>query len=162
MAPTARDFMTTHVHTVGAEMDLAEVAAFLLQHKISNVPVVRSDGGKRILVGFISEGDCLEHLANEMFYGNPSPRQTAETIMKRHPVCVAPDADIFALTSIFTNHRYRHLPVVEEQALLGIVSRRDILKAVDRYYREWIGTRQRERFPVDLHEIMNHRFLAGR
>ncbi len=161
-APTAHDIMNTHVHTVEPEMSLADVTTFLLKHQVSNAPVVKREGNERRLLGFLSEKDCLEFLSNEIFYGNPSPPQTAATVMKKHPVCVSPDADIFALASIFTSHGYRHLPVVENQHLLGIVSRRDALAALDRYYRDWSLKRDHERFPVDLHEIINHRFLVTR
>ena len=159
--PTAQDFMNHHVHTIEADMQLVDIVAFLLKHELSNVPVIKKDGNQRLLRGFVSEGDCLQFLANELFYGNPSPPQTAETIMKKHPTCVGPDMDVFTLTSIFTSHRFRHLPVVEEQNLLGIVSRRDILKALDEYYRDWSRSRDRERFPVDVHKIMNHRFIVS-
>ena len=159
--PNASEIMNARVHCVEPQMSLAEIVTFLLKHKISNAPVVRNEGNRRHLLGFISEGDCLEFLANEMFYGNPSPAQTAQTIMKKHPTCVSPETDVFALTSIFMSHRFRHLPVVEaDQNLLGIISRRDILKSLDGYYRQWTQSSDRERFPVDIHKIMNHRFIV--
>lgn len=154
--------MTRHVHTVEPGMDLYDVAAFLLKHEISNAPVVRRDNNKAVLLGFISEEDCLWHLANGVFYGNPSPPQTAETIMKKHPICLEPGQDVFALTSIFTSHHYRHMPVVEDGYLVGIVSRRDIIRALMNYFQDWSSTRTRDRFPLDLHQIMNIRFLAGK
>jgi CBS-domain-containing membrane protein len=160
-SPTAQDIMTRHVRTIEAEMHLEDIVAFLLKHELSNAPVTKKDGNRQQLLGFVSEGDCLEFLANELFYGNPSPTQTAETIMKRHPTCVSPDTDVFTLTSIFTSHRFHHLPVVQEQYLLGIVSRRDVLRALHDYYRDWDRTREHERFPVDLHKIMNHRFIVS-
>jgi CBS domain-containing protein len=160
--PCARDIMTRHVHTIEPETDLYEIAKFLLKHEVSNVPVVRQEGNKRILLGFISEADCLEHLANGVFYGSPSLPLRAETIMRRHPVCIGPDEDIFTLTSIFVSHNYRHLPVVERENLLGIVSRRDLIRSLDRYYQEWSKTRSLDRFPVDLREVANMRFVAGR
>lgn len=159
--PTARDIMNTHVQCVQPEMMLGDIVAFLLKHKISNAPVVKHDGNVKHLLGFISEGDCLEFLANEMFYGNPSPTQTATTIMKKHPTCVGPETDVFALTSIFMSHQFRHLPVVDgDHHLLGIVSRRDILRALDEFYHKWNRSSDRERFPVDVHKIMNHRFIV--
>jgi CBS domain-containing protein len=158
--PIARDIMTTRVHTVAPETGLFEVTSFLLKHDLSNAPVVRREQGKLVLLGFISEEDCLEHLANGVFYGNPTPPQSAETIMRKHPVCIGPETDIFTLASIFVSHHYRHMPVVENDCLIGIVSRRDLLRSLDRYYNEWSSMQTRDRFPVDLHEIMNHRFLA--
>ena len=49
--PCARDIMTRHVHTLEPETDLYDVAKFLLKHEISNAPVVRKEGTKRILLG---------------------------------------------------------------------------------------------------------------
>lgn len=158
--PTAQDFMHRDVHTVEADMRLVDVVEFLLKHELSNAPVVRMDGDKLLLRGFVSEADCLEALASEMFYGMPSPPKTAETVMKKHPTCVSPATDIFALTSIFTSHRYRHVPVVDGHVLLGIVSRRDVLRALDKFYRDWMRDRNLEKFDVDLHKIVNHRFLV--
>ncbi len=162
-APQAQDFMTRKVRTVTASLSLDEAVAFLKRHKISNAPVVEEDAeGHRILIGFLSEGDCLEHLSNEVFFGSPAPQQTVRTMMKMHPVCVEPDMDIFALASIFVNHRYRHLPVAENGRLLGIVSRRDILHALNDYYRDAFKDRKSKKFPPNLSELINHRFILKR
>lgn len=160
--PCASDFMQAHVHTIGPDMSLDDVSSFLLKHEISNAPVVESKQGRQRLIGFISERDCLAGLTNESFFGSPAPKQTAGTLMRRHPVCVAPETDLFALASIFESHDYRHLPVTQDDYLLGIVSRRDVLRAVDKYYRELVRQNTSERFPPDLHELINHRFLVSR
>jgi len=162
LAPQARDFMTQHVQTVTPDLSLADVIRFLDRHGISNAPVVEPDAhGNPILVGFLSEGDCLEHLSNEAFFGFPFQPQTARTMMKRHPVCVEPETDIFALASIFVSHRYRHLPVVQDGRVLGIVSRRDILHALDTFYRQGEEERSRKKSPRDLREVINLRFVGG-
>ena len=122
--------------------------------------VVESEGVDEARLGFISEGDCLEHLSNDLFYGNPMPDRSARSIMKAHPVCVDPDTDLFTLASVFVNHRLRHLPVVENHSLLGIVSRRDILRATDEYYRDLLKKCEQERFRPDLSQIVNHRFIV--
>lgn len=154
--------MTQHVRTIAPDMSLGDVVQFMDRHGVSNSPVVEPDAnGNPILVGFLSEGDCLEYLSNEIFFGIPFQPQTARTMMKRHPVCVEPDTDIFALASIFVSHRYRHLPVVQEGRLLGIVSRRDILKALDEFYRENEEGRALKKSPRDLRELINLRFVGG-
>jgi predicted transcriptional regulator len=158
--PLAKDVMNRHVFTIGTELSLADIVTFLAKHKISNAPVVDKLSGKDVLVGIVSEADCLEHLSNELFYGNPSPAQTAATIMQKHPICVALDTNLFALASILVNHRLRHVPVVDDHVLQGIVSRRDILIAMDKYYRAATKRSKNERFPPDLHEIIHHRFIA--
>lgn len=159
-APRAADYMTRHVHVVTPDMPLGDVIQFLLQHEISNAPVVEMQNHKQVLIGFISERDCLEFLSNEAFYGCPSPPQTARTIMRMHPICVSPETELFTLASIFSSHRYRHLPVVEYDELIGIVSRRDVLKAMDEYYQEAIKSHDEQRFRPDLRKIVNLRFLA--
>ncbi len=160
--PCASDFMRVQVHTINADMSLDDVTSYLLKHEISNAPVVENRGGRQRLIGFISERDCLVGLTNESFFGSPAPKQTAGTLMRRHPVCVAPETDLFALASIFESHDYRHLPVTQDDYLLGIVSRRDVLRAVDKYYQLLVRQNSRERFPPDVHELINHRFLVSR
>lgn len=160
-APQARDFMTRDVQTVSPDQTLEEIVALLKRHHVSNAPVVeKCPEGHPLLVGFISEGDCLEYLSNEVFFGSPSQPQTARTMMKRHPICVEPTADLFTLASVFVSHGHRHLPVVEQGRLLGIVSRRDILNALENFYRQALADREFEKFPPDLHEVVNLRFMA--
>ena len=159
--PQARDFMTRKVRSVSPEMSLSEVVAFLEKHGISNAPVVESLDGRDLLVGFLSERDCLEFLANESFYGSPAPPQTAMTIMRKHPVCVEPETELFTLASIFVNHGYRHLPVVEDGELVGIVSRRDILKAMNAFYSDEIRAKDKQRQRPDYEDIMQRRFVLS-
>lgn len=162
-APQAQDFMTRKVRTVTPDLTLDEAVSFLKRHKVSNAPVVEMDAeGHRMLVGFLSEGDCLEYLSNEIFFGSPAPVQTVRTMMKMHPVCVEPDMDIFTLASIFVNHRYRHMPVAEDGRLLGIVSRRDILHALNDHYRDAFKDRKSKKFRPNLSELINHRFILKR
>jgi CBS domain-containing protein len=159
--PQALDFMNRDVQTVSPDDSLEQVTNFLVSHKISNAPVVeRDESGKRKLIGFLSEQDCLEHLSNELFHGRTEQARTARIIMKTHPICVAPETDLFSLASIFVSHGYRHLPVVDNEELLGIVSRRDILRALDAYYREYVIRNDMEHFPPDFSKVMNLHFFA--
>ncbi len=161
-SPHARNFMTSHVEVVTPEMPLSEVIRFLLKHHVSNAPVVETRNKKHFLVGFVSEKDCLSALSNELFFGNPSPAQCARTIMTSHPICISPDTELFAIVSIFTSHNLRHLPVVEEGVLLGIVSRRDILEAMETYYNQLVHNSDHERSLRDTSQIMNLRFTIDR
>lgn len=158
--PAARDLMNKHVHTVSPDASLLDIVRMLSRHGISNAPVVETVDGVPRLVGFLSEQDCLDHLSNEMFFGSPAQPQTARTMMRRHPVCVSPNEDAFALASIMVSHGFRHLPVVEEDRLVGIVSRCDILKALEGYYEQWLESHDLEHFPPDLRKLINLRFVA--
>ncbi len=159
--PTASDFMSRGVKTVRSDMLLDKVVSFLLEHEISNAPVLDASAEGKRLVGFISERDCLEFLSNEAFYGSPSPAHRAETIMRKHPICVTPDTELFTLVSIFINHGYRHLPVTDHEQLLGIVSRRDVLRALDKHYREYGEDDPKHPRKPDPSKLSSYRFRGS-
>ena len=161
--PIAESIMKRHVFTVTPGMSLTDVVRELVKHKIACTPVVDAvEGRTKTLVGFVTEGDCLEHLAGEMFYGNPRPPQSAATIMKKHPICVTPDTDLFSLASLFVSHRLRHLPVVDAAGqLVGLIGRREMLVALEHHYDLLDQDYQSEHNRPDLHKIMNLRFVAG-
>lgn len=162
-APQVQEIMIRHIQTVTPEMSMVEVMEFLDRHHLTNAPVIEQGAdGRKMLVGFISEGDCLAFLANEVFFGGPCPVQTVRTMMKRHPICVEPGTDLFSLASIFVSHQHRHLPVVQDGQLLGMVDRRDVLKALEAYYREAIHDRDLAKFPPDLHEALNLRCFVSK
>ncbi len=130
--PTAADYMTSSLQTVSPSMPLRELVRFLLLHKVSSAPVV--DEHDRLL-GFISERDCLAAIANESF-SDSGVVQDASQIMRRHPTSIAPDTALFRVTSMFIEHGYRHLPVVHGEILVGVVSRSDVLRAVNDFWAE--------------------------
>ncbi|CAM2010182.1 CBS domain-containing protein [Acanthopleuribacter pedis] len=155
---TAEQIMTRRLVTLSPETMLEQATRTLLENQVSNAPVVNNDNNRRILVGFISERDCLEYLANEIFFANPD--QTVATVMKRHPVCVSPHTDVFTLASIFTQHNYRQLPVVaEDNELVGIVSRRDVLQALEQHNNAAVADKNATKNRPDLAKLVNHRFI---
>lgn len=161
--PHARDLMNRNVHTVSEDMSLADLVDFLLKHKISSAPVVAIQDSRKLLVGFISEKDALEHLSNEMFYSVRVPQNTVGGCMKRHPIAITEDVDVFAVASLLVSHGYRHVPVVDkDNQLVGVVSRRDVLKPMQALYTESIKEHDAKYFPPDLKKIINHRFIVSR
>ena len=151
--PTVSDLMVRDVFTVNSQTRLDEVIDLLVKKGVPAAPVVDQKDGKKELLGFISEKDCLEYLSNEIFY------VSAQTMMKRFPLCVSPDTDVFAIASVFTQHPYRHLPVVKKKELVGILSRRDVLRGLHDYHREMIKSKSEDKFRRDFSEIVNHRFV---
>lgn len=153
--------MDANLQAVPPEASLAEVIAHLAKHRITSAPVVSPQPGGPTLLGCVSEEDCLRHLASELFYGSPSPPQTASLMMQRHPLCLDPQLPLFAAASIFTSHRLSAAPVVDEQRrLLGVVRRRDVLLALDRFARAVETAHEQAHTPFDVHELANMRLLV--
>ena len=160
--PTAQQLMNTSIRCVSDELSLQELIAFFVDNSVTCAPVVSNQTGQQELLGFISQGDALVSLSSQMFGGFPRMPIQVKHIMKRHPVAVTPDTDVFAIASILSSHGFRHVPVVDDQnQLLGLVSRREILLALTKYLDKEQADFDRDHFPPDLHKIMNLRFVAG-
>ena len=128
---TVGEFMTTSVIRVTSEMNIYQAIMFLVEHRISGAPVTNPDD-RHELVGIISEKDCLLLLANGAYYGVPSGK--VSDYMSRNVLTVDPARDVFAVADIFLKNNYRRLPVVENDKLIGIVTRGDILRAGKRLW----------------------------
>jgi CBS domain-containing protein len=155
--PTVADLMIRDVHTVTPDMSLEEVISFLVKKQVPFAPVVeRRDHGDELL-GLISEKDCLGYLSNELFYGNPDIN--VRSMMHKYPLCASPESDIFVMATIFTQHTYRHLPVVRDKHLVGVISRRDVLKAMHEFSLAVCRDKSRNKTHLDFHELANLRFI---
>jgi CBS domain-containing protein len=79
------------------------------------------------MVGLISERDY----ARKIVLKNKFSRETAVSeIMSRDVVTVAPDKNLEECMEVISEHRVRHLPVVEEDRVLGIISIGDVVKGI--------------------------------
>ncbi|HEY1026916.1 MAG TPA: CBS domain-containing protein [Pseudomonas sp.] len=120
-----RDYMTRHLVTFRAETDLFTAIHRLLEHRISGAPVVDDQGE---LIGLLSEGDCLRGILSGAYYeaigGNVG------TYMTRVVETVSPETDIIDVSERFLRGRRRRMPVVEDNRLIGQISRSDVLRAV--------------------------------
>lgn len=138
----AEDIMTREVVTFTPETDLYEAMSVLLSRKFSGASVVDGAG---ILVGVLSERDCLRVIAGEVFDGLPEGR--VGDYMSRDLITVSPSTSLFDIAALFLNRPIRRLPVVEEDArLVGQISRRDVLWAIE-------SMREHYLYPKQKHEL---------
>ena len=126
--PVAREIMTRKLVTLRPQMSVAEAIKLLLRHSISGAPVVGEDGA---LLGMFSEFDCLRALANEEFHLERDASRLVGDLMTRDGHTIPPELDLFRIAQAFVDLRVRRLPVMEEGRLLGQLSRRDVLRALD-------------------------------
>lgn len=156
---TAEEIMTTEVITVSPDMNILVAAELLLEKGVSNAPVVDKSDGTARLLGFVSERDLMQCYANGAYFFEPGT--LVARVMRMHPVGVKPGTDVFTLAMIFMRHGYRHMPVLVEDELLGMVSRRDCLWALMRYYRSWREQDPATRKMPDLEHLFPQRHIVG-
>ncbi|EEG79002.1 CBS domain-containing protein [Dethiobacter alkaliphilus] len=145
----AKEIMTTNVISVSQEATINDVAAILVEHRISGVPVV--DKEQRV-VGMVTEGDLihqdkklhtpafLEILGGVIYLENPQrvakdlEKMTATKvveIMTRKVFTVKEDTPIEDIATMMVERQVNRVPVVDAAGkLTGIVSRQDLVKAM--------------------------------
>ena len=102
---------------------IAEVARRLAKDRIGAILV--SDTADQLL-GIVSERDIVSHLAE---HGAKTLEMTAAQLMTRNLHTATPKTTVAQAMAQMTNRRIRHLPVLENHRLIGIVSIGDIVKA---------------------------------
>jgi CBS-domain-containing membrane protein len=121
------DYMTTNLITFKAEDSLDHVIEQLIAYKISGGPVVND---KNELIGIISEGDCIKHISDSMYYNMPmDSTNTVEKNMVSEVETIDKNMNIFDAATKFINSKRRRFPIVENGKLIGQISQKDILKA---------------------------------
>jgi CBS domain-containing protein len=120
------DIMTTTVITARPDMRLTDAIKLLLRWHISGLPVVDSGG---TLIGVLTEHDVL----NFAFSGDAADTLVAEAMQKKVTTC-KPETPVEEVANCFATHRIRRVPVVKGGKVIGIVSRRDILREMNRIY----------------------------
>lgn len=110
------------VITVGETATVAEVSHTLNEKRIGSVVVTGADGA---LSGIVAERDIVHGLTT---YGVTLPEMTAAHIMTRTVVTCTLDSRVEELMHEMTDRRVRHMPVVQQGSLVGIVSIGDVVK----------------------------------
>lgn len=129
MNPTScivRDYMTPHPVTFKPDMDVLDAVHELVKHRIAGAPVVNDHGE---IVGMLSEFDCLKVALDAGYYGDAGG--PVADYMSSSVETVDADMSIVDLAGKFLKTKYRRFPVMTENRLVGQVSRRDVLRALE-------------------------------
>jgi CBS domain-containing protein len=109
------------VLTVECATPVREAVTLLAERRIGAVPVLRA--GK--VAGIMSERDIIYCLKRD---GAAALDLTVEKIMTAPAITVTPATEILGALSLMTRRRIRHLPVVDGDLLVGLVSIGDLVK----------------------------------
>ncbi len=112
----------SHVHAIHEDEPVATATGLLAGHNIGAL-VVHDDEGQ--MTGVLSERDIVRRLAD---VGSQTLKLKVGAVMTRQVQTCEPKADMYHLTQRMTRCRIRHLPVMEDGRLRGIVSIGDVMK----------------------------------
>jgi CBS domain-containing protein len=121
------DYMTRQLITFYIDTPLFEAIKTFSEHQVSGAPVVDKAGR---LVGVMSEVDCLRGILNKTYHKDEIGG-TVGDFMTIKVDTVTATTDIIAVAEQFIHRGRRRIPVVEGDKLIGQVSRKDILRAVN-------------------------------
>lgn len=124
-AERVRDFMKTNPLSISPETEIMRAVHLLVAEDISGLPVTDAQGR---LVGILTERDCIAVALQAGYFDELGGR--VEQYMTTPVETVEPDSSLMDLAELFARSPFRRCPVVEEGRLVGLICRRDILRAL--------------------------------
>jgi CBS domain-containing protein len=112
----------TRVTTIAPDARIVDAVAALHRHKIGALVVSRDDTD---VEGILSERDIVDAIAD---HGARALDLPVAEVMSRHVITCRRDDTIAELAAQMTERRIRHLPVLEDRKLVGIISIGDVVK----------------------------------
>ncbi|HEY5646493.1 MAG TPA: CBS domain-containing protein [Pseudomonadales bacterium] len=124
--PTVRDYMDTETHVLSADDDILVAVRRLIDEEVTDAPVL-DDRGR--LAGMLSEYDCLQLLTKGR--GGEHPRGLVREFMSENVTTVPPTMDLYFVAGMFlAEPTQRRFIVMEGEQLVGVLTRKDVLRAV--------------------------------
>jgi len=143
----AKDIMTRDVATVAPNASVREAATLMTDRRLSGLPVVTADGRA---IGILTASDLLYRVETgaerrpswfASFFARPDElaRQYAKDhgrkvheVMARHIISVLEDASVSEVADVLDRNGLKRVPVIRDGALVGIISRGDLVRALSR------------------------------
>ncbi len=140
------EFMTSNVITCYDDQTVEEAAKIMTEKDFSVMPIIDRD---QKLVGILTESDfigreakiphalaSIKQLFGQIFYFNDiepiykkAKKRKLSEVMTRKPITVKSDSSLTNVINIMISKGLKRLPVVDSDELVGIVTRKDLLKA---------------------------------
>ena len=123
---SVKSYMAANLVSFTPEMDVLRAIHLLIEKRISGAPVVDEHGN---LLGMLSERDCVKVALGAGYY-NEFGGAVAD-YMTRDVETIDGDTSIVELAELFIKKPFRRYPVVENNRLIGQISVRDVLRALE-------------------------------
>lgn len=118
---TVREIMSTHLVTVEPTMTLMEAAVVMATSEVGSTLVLHEER----IVGIFTERDILRALAHHRV-ADEARVAGVERWMTPDPVTIDPDATLGEALDLMLSGGFRHLPVMDDDLLIGVISMRDL------------------------------------
>jgi len=115
---TVREVMNETLFTVSPSTTVGEAVALMAQHRVGSMLVM--EGTK--LEGIFTERDTVRAIS----HSHDAPSHSVSSWMTSEPVTVGPDVEVEDALKTMLDNGFRHLPVVQDGDVIGIVSIRDL------------------------------------
>lgn len=121
-----RDYMSGDVVTVDPDLGIMQLVQLLVERDISGVIVVDPEGH---LVGIVTERDCIGVALQAGYFDELAG--TAAELMTTEVETVGADESLVDVAARMVESPHRRFPVVEDGRIVGLLSRRDVLRALE-------------------------------
>jgi CBS domain-containing protein len=121
-----KDYMNKRPITFKPDMPVSEAVDLMLKHRQTGGPVVGPD---KKLVGFISEQDCLSKAIEASYHFENVA--LVEECMRTDVLTVNPETSVLELAQQMLEQKPKIYPVMDRDKLVGVITRRDVLRAVE-------------------------------
>ena len=120
-----RDYMTPRVVTLAPETEILRAMHILHENDIANAPVLDAAGR---LVGIVSDRDCIRGVLQAAYHSEFAG--LVRDFMTSDVETVSPDEGLIDATRRLIDLPHRLYPVLEDETLVGVISRRDVIAAL--------------------------------
>ncbi len=120
------DYMAASLVTFSPETEMRLAISQLVEKRISGAPVVDDHGN---LVGILSEQDCMKVALSSGYHDDYAG--LVKDYMSKQVTTIDADTSILTLAQMFIDSPFRRYPVMQNNRLVGQVSRRDVLRALE-------------------------------
>lgn len=123
----AKDVMSNEPLSVGSDASVLEAAMLLINSRVSAMPVVDEVG---TMIGIVSEADLMGDAEDYVAAHDGRPTRTVADVMTREVVTAAEDTPIAQIAWLMRTRNIKRIPILKNGAVVGIVSRVDILRGL--------------------------------
>ena len=121
-----KDFMTQDPICITTDMNILQATSLLVNNKISGAPVLNE---MHMLVGILTERDCIKAATHAGYFNDVGDPVTH--YMSKDVEVVSVDDHLLDVATKFINSQYRRFPVIDRDRLVGLISRRSVLQALE-------------------------------